>query len=174
MSRIPIAGVLACVLILGGCDQVRGILDRDAPETPAGAEVEPFYAEHSGVIGIEMSGNVAVLRVRQPMEQLTRGGSLWARVGPYIYLFSPSTQAAFQEFPGLAAVRVITVLPGNEEVARATLTRDRMTGVRWRRAHNLLGTALQQGRENPRRLEELTEWGEEYTVFEYNPDYVGR
>lgn len=174
MSRIPVAGVLACVLIFGGCDQVRGILDREAPETPAAEAVEPYYSEHGGVLDVEMSGNVAVLRVRQPMEQLTRGGSLWARVGPYIYLFSPSTQRLFQDYPGVAAVRVITLLPGDEEVARATLLRDRLSGVRWRRTHNILGTALQQGQESPRRLEELTEWGEEHTEFEYNPDHVAR
>ena len=59
-----------------------------------------------------------------------------------------------------------------EEVARATLARDRLSDVRWRRSLNILGHALQQGRENPRRLEELTEWGEEHTEFRYNPEFV--
>lgn len=159
---------------LGGCDQVRDILDRDVPETPTADEVEPYFAEHGGVIDIEMNGNVVELRVRQPFGQLQRGGSLWARVGPYVYLFTPATRSVFQDFPGIAAMRVTTVLEDNVEVARATLLRDELTDVRWRRSLNILGRALQEGRESPRRLEELTEWGEEYTEFRYNPDYVNR
>lgn len=174
MTTIRAAGVLACVLVSGGCDQVREILEKDVPQPPSAEEVEPYYAGHADVRSVEMNGNVVELRVRQPIQQLQRGGSLWARVGPFIYLFTPSTRAVFQEFPGVAAVRVVTLLPDGDEVARAMLLRDRLSDVRWRRSLNLLGRALQEGRESPRRLEELTQWGEEHTDFAYNPDYVSR
>lgn len=134
--------------------------------------VAPLYAAHAGVLGLEMNGNVVELRVQQPFQQIQRGGSLWARVGPYVYLFTPATRQAFQTFPGVAAVRVMTVLPNGEEVARATLSRDRLSDVRWRRSLNILGRALREGQQSPRRLEELTEWGEDHTDFRYNPDYV--
>lgn len=166
------AGLLACSLVLSGCDRVRDVLDRSPPEPPTAEEVAPLYDDHAGVAGVEMNGNVVELRVRQPFRQIERGGSLWARVGPYVYLFTPATREVFETFPGVAAVRVITVLPSGDEVARATLARDRLSDVRWRRSLNLLGRALREGRESPRRLEELTEWGEDHTEFRYNDRYV--
>jgi hypothetical protein len=168
------AGVFACVLVFGGCDQVRGFFGEDTPPPPTAEEVAPYYGEHRGVEDVTMNGNVVELRVSQPYDQLQRGGSLWARVGPFIYLLTPSTRSVFQDFPGVAAVRVVTVLPDGDEVARAMLRRDALSDVRWRRTLNILGHALSEGRENPRRLEELTEWGEEHTEFEYNPDHVNR
>lgn len=162
----------ACALVFGGCDQAREYL-RDEPPAPPDAEsVSAYYAVHRGVVGVDVSGNVVEVRVRQPYDQLERGGSLWARVGPFITLLSPSTRSVFTDFPGIAAVRVMTELPDGEEVARAMLHRDRLTDVRWRRTLNILGRALQEGQESPRRLEELTEWGEQYTDFHYNPEYV--
>jgi hypothetical protein len=161
------AGAVACVLVFWGCDQVETYLHRETPAPPTAEEVE-----HRGVIDVTMNGNVVELRVRQPFRQLERGGSLWARVGPFVYLMSPSTRSVFEELPGVAAVRVITVLPNGDEVARAMLRRDGLSGVEWRRTLNILGHALQEGQENPRRLEELTEWGEDHTEFHYNPDYV--
>lgn len=166
------AGVLACV-VASGCDEAREYLGREAPEPPAPEAVAPYYAEHRGVNEVRLRGNVVELHVEQPYQQLDRGGSLWARVGPFIYLMSPSTRSVFDDFPGVAAVRVVTHLPDGEEVARAMLRRDEMSDVLWRRTLNILGHALQGGRENPRKLEELTEWGEERTEFRYNPDYVG-
>lgn len=172
MKAQRIAGVVACVFLFAGCDQLREYLGGEAPEPPEAEEIEPYYAEHRGIDRIELSGNVVELHVRQPYDQLERGGSLWARVGPFVYLMTPSTRLVFEDFPGVAAVRVVTYLPDGEEVARAMLRRDALSGVRWQRTLNILGHALRDGRENPRRLEELTEWGEEYTEFRYNPDYV--
>jgi hypothetical protein len=166
------AGLVACVLIFGGCEEVRDLVDRDAPPAPEASEVEPYFAEHRGVDSVVVTGNVVEVHVRQPYQQLDRGGSLWARVGPYVYLLTPSTRSVFQDFPGVAAVRVVTHLPDGDEVARAMLRRDRLSDVRWRRTMNILGHALRDGRENPRKLEELTEWGEEHTEFRYNPDHV--
>lgn len=172
MYSIRLAGVLACVLASGGCDRVRDALDRSAPPPPDGDEVLPYYAQHRGVDSLRMNGNVVVLHVEQPFDQLDRGGSLWARVGPFVYLMTPSTRSVFEDFPGVAAVRVVTHLPSGHEVARAMLRRDALSGIRWQRTLNILGHALQEGQQNPRRLEELTEWGERHTEFRYNPDYV--
>lgn len=170
------AGRAACavvvVLAAVGCEQLQEYVDRQ-PAPPAVEDVAPYYARFQGVDSVRMSGNVAVLHVEQPYDQLERGGSLWARVGPYVYLMTPATRSAFTDHPGLAAVRAITYLPGGEEVARAMLRRDALTDVLWRRTLNLLGHALQSGQENPRRLEELREWSERYTEYRYNPKYVG-
>ena len=167
-----IAGVFACVFVLVGCDDIRDLLEKEPPAPPAAAAVEPYYATFGGLRDVTMSGNVVEVRVEQPYDQIRRGGSLWARVGPYIYALSPTTREVFQTFPGVAAVRVITELSNGEEVARAMLRRDTLSPVLWQRTLNILGHALQQGREKPRRLEELTEWGERYTEFEYNPEFV--
>lgn len=172
MKAYTIAGVFACALLTSGCDQVREYLEPDAHPPPEAEEIQPYYAGHSGVEGIRISGNVVELHVRQPYDQLERGGSLWARVGPFVYLMTPSTRSVFEDFPGVAAVRVVTHLPDGDEVARAMLRRDAMTAVRWQRTLNILGRALQEGRESPRQLEQLTEWGEEHTEFRYNPEYV--
>ncbi len=144
----------------------------EQPEPPSAAAVEPYYGEHRGVDSVRVVGNVVELHVKQPYRDLDRGGSLWARVGPFVYLMTPSTRSVFEDFPGVAAVRVVTHLPSGQEVARAMLRRDAMSDVLWRRTLNILGHALRDGRENPRRLEELTEWGEERTEFRYNSEYV--
>jgi hypothetical protein len=174
VKRSMIAGGLACVLVLSGCDEAQDYLSRAPAAPPAAEELVPYFATHGRLVGIELNGNVVEVRVRQPYDQLDRGGSLWARVGPFIYLFTPTTRQVFEDHPGVAAVRVVTLLPDDSEVARAMLRRDALNETRWRRSLNILGHALQEGQENPRRLEELTDWGEAYTEYRYNPDYVRR
>jgi hypothetical protein len=170
-------GALACVVAIGGavgaCDRVEEYVHPE-PSAPDAAEVATYYAQYRGVDSVRMSGNVAVLDVEQPYDQVQRGGSLWARVGPYVYLMTPATRAAFTDLPGLAAVRVVTHLPDGTEVARAMLRRDALSDILWRRTLNILGHALEEGEENPRKLEELTEWSERHTEFRYNPNYVGQ
>ena len=117
------------------------------------------------------SGNVLEVVVQQPPAQLRRGGQLWARVGPYIYLFTPATRDLLMEHPGIAGVRVIT-MNGQVEVARAMLVRDRLNELTWPRALNLLGTALEEGTRRPTTMDALARYGEENTTYEYNPDYV--
>jgi hypothetical protein len=99
---------------------------------------------------------------------------LWARVGPYIYLFTEETQRLFQDFPGLAGVRVATRTAGGVAVANAMLTRDELSGVLWRRSLNIAGQARRDGTERPGLLEDLIRWGEEHTEFEYSESYNPR
>lgn len=168
MDRKIGAGIVTCAFFLCGC----GILEQEAPPMPSLEEVRAFYTEHSTVRDVTIQDNVVRLEVRQPWSQIQRGGDIWARVGPYIYLFAPATQALFDQHPGVAAVQVTTRLGNGNDVARAILRRDALSEIRWRRTLNLLGHAIQSGRENPRRLEELTEWGERHTEFWYSPRYV--
>ena len=163
-----VATVLAATLAAGACDQ---LLRRELP-LPTAEEARAFYANASGVTDVELNGNVVEVRVRQPLDQLRRGGSLWARVGPYIYLFTPGTRDLFDEYPGVAAVRVITISPGGTEIARATLLRETMNDILWRRSLSLLSHALHEGTRRPSRLEDLVNWGESHTEYVYNPTYV--
>jgi hypothetical protein len=176
LKRSTTAGLAVGMLVigLGACDQARDFLAGDPPGVPSAAELASYYANHGGVSGIEVSGNVAEVQVVQDGDQLARGGSLWARVGPFVYLFTPATRSVFEDHPAIAAVRVITLTPDGSEVARAMLRRDALNDARWRRSLNILGLALQEGHEHPRRLEALTDWGEGLTEYRYNPDYVSR
>lgn len=162
--RIFPALVLTLVGLLSGCQEP------DLP-VPTAEEVESYYSisTHSTV---EMSGNVAVLEVWQPGDQLQRGGPLWARVGPYFYIFTEATRDLLTDFPGLAAVRVITRSPEGDEVARATLPRDALNSVTWRRALNVTGQARVSGTERVGLIQDLVEYGEDHTTFEYNEAYT--
>lgn len=168
MMRRGSAALLLCAL--AACDRI--LPQRPDLTLPAAEEVERVYAAQGVDADVALSGNVVELRVTQDPRQLQRGGSLWARVGPYIYVFSPGTREVFETWGGVSAVRAITLTPSGEEVARALLTRDRLNDITWRRALNILGTALQEGTERPSRLDALVEWGEENTEYRYNPDYV--
>jgi hypothetical protein len=170
-SRLRLA-LLALLLALGGCDRLRS----EQPDLllPDRGEAAAFYQNFEGVTAVELSGNVVVLRVQQPLTQLRRGGSLWAQVGPYIYLLSPGTRGLLEAFPGVAAVRVITYTGKEEEVARAMLVRDTLSDYQWRRSLHLLGLALTEGTAAPSRLTDLVRWGEQHTDFNYSPAYVPR
>ncbi len=160
--------LLATMVVLGaaGCEPE----DLTVPNTD---EAASYYASVSD-LSLEMSGNVAEIRVVQSTAQLRRGGTLWARVGPYIYLFSDATQSLFTDYEGLAAVRVITTTSNGTEVARATLNRGTLNELTWRRALNVAGLARRDGTERVTLLEDLVQWGEDRTEFEYNPRYTRR
>ncbi len=168
MVRRGSAALLLCAL--GACDRV--LPQRQDLSLPTVEEAERVYSAQGVDAEVTLSGNVVEVRATQDARQLQRGGSLWARVGPYIYVFSPGTREVFETWGGVSAVRAITLTPSGEEVARALLTRDRLNDVTWRRALNILGTALQEGTERPSRLDALVEWGEENTEYRYNPEYV--
>ncbi len=141
---------------------------------PTESEAQAYFAGTSGVT-VEISGNVVVVNVNQPFQQVRRGGSLWAKVGPYIYLFSDETERLFTDFRGLAGVRVITRTGASRErVATVLLARGALTGVTWRRAKNIAGRARLEGTKRPSLLEELVRWGEDHTEFEYSARYVPR
>lgn len=130
------------------------------------------YYSYDGSLEADLNGNVAEITVSQPAAQLRRGGALWARVGPYVLLFSEETFKLMEENPGLAGVRVITKVERGPEVARALLVRGELSGVLWRRSLNIAGKARLEGTERPTLLEELVRWGEDHTEYKYNPRYT--
>jgi hypothetical protein len=123
-------------------------------------------------IDVELKGNVVDAVVRQPTDQLRRGGATWAKVGPYIYLFSPQTQALFQEYSGLGGVRVTTVDGRGRLVARAMLPQGTLNSVTWKKAIGLAGRARLEGTQRPSYILELIDYGEDLVEHEYGPDYV--
>lgn len=139
---------------------------------PTAAEVEGAYI-YGGQLSATMNGNVAEITITQESRQLRRGGALWAKVGPYVVLFSEETESLFRDYPGLAGVRVITVTTGGSEVARALLPRDALNDVTWRRAKNISGLARRDGTRRPTLLEDLVEWGEDHTEFDYSSRFTG-
>lgn len=159
--------LLVAALGLAGCEKEQD-LTLPTPDQVAG------YYHYEGKLSADLSGNVAEVVVSQSAAQLRRGGSLWARVGPYILLFSDETRRLLEDYPGLAGVRVVTHVAGGPEVARALLTRSALTGVLWRRSLNISGKARLSGTEKPGLLEDLVRWGEDHTEFKYNPRYTTR
>jgi hypothetical protein len=160
-------GVLLLALAAGGCSE--------EPELalPSPEEIASYYA-YEGQLEAELNGNVVTVTVSQPAAQIRRGGTLWAKVGPYIVLFTDETHRLLENFPGVAGVRVVTQVAGGPEVARALLTRAELTGVLWRRSLNIAGKARRDGTDRPSLLEDLVSWGEDHTDFEYSPRYTGR
>ncbi len=168
MNSRPIVNALAMSLILAplGCEEVDLSL-------PSDAQAEAHYASSSD-LSVRVTGNVVELTVDQPIGQVRRGGSLWAKVGPYIFLFTDETESLLREYPGLSGVRVITRTDRDkEEVARAFLHRDSLNALTWRRARNIAGRARTEGTRRPVLLEELVEWGQDHTEFGYSEDFVG-
>ena len=167
MNRSPIIDVLAVSLLLAplGCEEANFSL-------PSESEAGAHYASASD-LSVRVSGNIVELTVDQPIRQVRRGGSLWAKVGPYIYLFTGETETLLREYPGLSGVRVITRTGGDQkEVARAFLHRDSLNELTWRRARNIAGKARTEGTRRPALLEELVAWGQEHTEFGYSEEFV--
>ena len=167
MRRVLVpAYALAAVL---ACDRLQSGDDMTLPTIEA---VRRVYTSRGTNVDVRYNGNVLELRARQAASQLERGGSLWARVGPYIYLFTPATRDVMATYPAISAVRAITRTSGGTEIARAMLVNDSLGTIQWRRALNLLGHALRDGSTNPVRLEELVRFGETHTEFRYNRAFV--
>ena len=82
--------ILLLTFALVGCGE------RSDLALPSSAEVEANYL-YEGSFRADVRGNVAVLAVGQSARQLRRGGALWAKVGPYIFLFSEETQKLLNE-----------------------------------------------------------------------------
>lgn len=166
--RTALPAVSALVTV-AACDRI--LPQRADLGLPELDEVSSVYAAHGLTAEFRYSGNVLEMIVQQPPDQLRRGGALWARVGPYIYLFSPGTRELLEDYAGLAGVRAITLV-GTTEVARALLVREQLSETGWRRALNVLGQALEQGTQRPATMDRLVQFGEQHTQHEYNPDYV--
>lgn len=149
-----------------------GCVDRPELIMPTAEEVETYY-EYAQGLEAELVGNVAVLTVEQSARQLRDGGRLWARVGPYIFLFTDETRQLLEDFPGLAGVRVTTRV-GTAQVATALLAREDMPDILWRRSLNIAGKARRDGTQQMTLLEDLVDWGESHTEFEYNPRFTRR
>ncbi len=159
---------LMAVAVLAACEE-----PSDLP-LPTAEEVESSY-EYGGDLQAEVKGNVAVITVVQSSSQLRRGGILWAKVGPYIFLYTEETQTLLEAYPGLAGIRVVTRVRNGPVVASALMARDDMTVVQWRRALNIAGRARRDGTSSLTLLENLVRWGEDHTTeFEYNPRYTSR
>lgn len=160
-----IAGCLAALLVASACDGGGG-----APELPTAGALDGLYGSRASV---QLNGNVVDVRVEQPADQLRRGGSLWAKVGPYIFLFSPQTRELFESYPDVAAVRVRTVDGAGDPIAEATLRRDALNELTWREAERRVARARTEGTEKPGLMEDLVRYGEDLTTHEYNPAYLG-
>ncbi len=164
-SNLLIGGFLIFGISVLSCNKVDLTL-------PSDSEVSAIFAASSSVTA-SMNGNVVEVVVEQPLFQIRRGGSLWAKVGPYIYLFTKETESIFQQYPGVAGVRVVTrTSRRQEEVARAMLYRGRLNTITWQRAQNIAGRARRDGSGRPVYLEELVEWGEDHTEYGYSEDFV--
>lgn len=167
-SRRKPGGPLAALAVLAAVSGCQQPADAPLPD----AETIRAYYDYEGDLDAEVTGNVALVTVSQPPDQLRRGGTLWAKVGPYVILFSRETQQLFLDHPGLAGVRVETRDGEGERVATALLPRDELSDIQWRRALNIAGLARRDGTRQVTRLEDLVRWGEEHAEFEYNPEYT--
>ena len=137
---------------------------------PASSDVKEYYT-YKGALSTEVTGNVVTVSVAQDPQMLRRGGSLSAKVGPYIFVFSDETHHLFQDYPGLAGVRVVTSV-GGARVASALLARETLSDVLWRRSLNIAGKARRDGTKRITLLQDLVRWGEDRTEYEYNTRYT--
>lgn len=134
-----------------------------------------YFESSSAVQGVAMNGNVAVITVVQRAADLRRGGALWAKMGPYIHIFSPATEELLRDHPGLAGVRVRTVTSSDTEGASVLLERATLNDITWSGARTRVAHALtDRGAEQVRSIERLVEYGERRTSHEYNDRFVKR
>lgn len=160
-SRVALFLLLA---LTTGCEEVDLTI-------PSASAVEEAF-QYDGSLAASINGNVVEVTITQPERQIRRGGTLWAKVGPYVLLFSEETEALFRDYPGVAGIRVVTTVPGGAEVARALLPRDTLNDLTWRRALNISGLARRDGTRRPTLLEDLVRWGEDHTEYVYNSRYI--
>ena len=141
---------------------------------PSRTEVRSHYRS-SVEMSFRVRGNIVEITVNQPLHQVSRGGRLWAKVGPYIYLFTEETESLLKSYPGVSGVRVITQTSRRKnEVARAFLRRNALNALTWKRAKNISGKARRDGTQRPASLEDLVKWGEDHTEFQYRSEFSGR
>jgi len=163
VSGLLTGGLLGLALATTGCEPEP---DR---ELPAETALDSVYG---GEVEIGLNGNVVELTVTHDGTQLRRGGAIWAKAGPYIFLFTPQTRDLLERYGGIGGVRVTTVDGRGRFVARALLERGTLNSVTWTRAINVAGRARVDGTRRPQTMLDLAEYGEEHTEFEYSREYV--
>ena len=164
LRRALLPGTLVLALAAaGGCDRPEEL------KLPAAGDLAGLYGDGPAVT---LNGNVVDVEVYQPADQLRRGGATWAKVGPFIYLFSPQTKELFESWSGVGGVRVTTTDGRDRMVARAMLPRGALNSLTWPRALNLVGKARLEGTRRPSYILDLIEYGEETAEFEYSERYV--
>jgi len=143
------------------------------PGAPSASQVEALY-EYGGPLAVEMSGNVAQITVEIDQDEYRMGGRVWAMASPYIFLFSPATERAFIDYPGLGGARVIVRYPDGSLLAQALLEPGELSYITWPQALNVAARARTEGTESPGFMRDLVRYGEEHTEFEYNERYTRR
>lgn len=164
MRTIRWISVGVLLVAVGGCEPSVDL------RLPSSADLTGLFG---ATVDLRMNGNVVEIQASQSPEQLRRGGPIWAKAGPYIYLFTPQTQSLFEDYGGVAGVRVTTLDGRDRMIARALLERTRLNSVTWRRAINTAGRARVEGTTRPNTMVDLIEYGEENTEFTYSDRYVG-
>lgn len=164
------AGRLGTVVALA-VTAFAGMCPKNDLTLPTAKEIQAHY-KYVGALTAKLDGNVASVTITQPTSQISKGGVLWAKVGPYVLLFSDDTRSLFDDYKGLAAVRVTTQLAGGREIARALLKRNELSDILWRRSLNISGMARKYGTKRPTLLDDLVRWGEEHTQYAYNKQYT--
>jgi hypothetical protein len=157
---VAFAGTAIALAACNGSDELR---------LPADSDLAGLYGEGPTV---SLNGNVVDIEVYQSGDQLRRGGATWAKVGPFIYLFSPQTKDVFESWSGVGGVRVTTVDGRGRMVARAMLPRSTLNSLTWPRAINLVAKARLEGTQRPSYILDLIEYGEETADYEYSTRYV--
>ncbi len=157
----------ASIMIAGAL--VSGCGDEPGLTLPEESSLQGMYGDN---VEVSLKGNVVDVVVRQPADQLRRGGATWAKVGPYIYLFSPQTRQMFEDYTGLGGVRVTTIDGRDRLVARALLPQGTLNSVTWNKAIGLAGRARLEGTQRPSYILELIDYGEELADHEYGSTYV--
>ena len=173
LTRLKSGSVkLVFVAVTGVASGIAGCqVDQSPLVTPSASDVETYF-EYDGSLAVSMSGNVAQVTVVIDQEEYRMGGRVWAMASPYIFLFSPATKEAFEDYSGLGGVRVIVQYEDSGILAQALLERSELNEVTWQRALNVVGQARTQGTESPGYMRDLIRWGEEHTDFQYNPEYI--
>jgi hypothetical protein len=152
-------GVAVMMIAMNGCEQP----DREWV-LPDPAEVASWYGEGTEA---HFDGNLLEIRGTIDPEFLRRGGRLWARSGPYFYLFNVHIYQLLIDYPDIAAVRATALTESGQELAVATLPRDEMNEPRWQEAMARVAIAQRDGTDNPRMVDRLIQFGEEHTEFSY-------
>jgi hypothetical protein len=145
----------------------------EAPPPPTAAELaEAGHWSYADGVRVEVTGNVARVSITVDPAPYARGGDLWAKGLPYLFLFSQGTKDALDGNPGLGGVRVRAMHPGGDVMSEALLSRGALNDFSWRQALNIAAQARRDATERPGRMRDLVRWGEDHTEFEYNPRYI--